>query len=739
MVNQPPLRARGVKVLKAVSSPLRLQILNLLFDRSALSYTELMNALKMNPSRDAGRFAYHLKFLLKADLVEADVEAKKYYLTDLGKMVLDVADRVEAKAVKPRGMVVRTSHLTMEEFDANKIANSLIKEAKVPAELAQKAAKETEKRLVKSKTKYLTAALIREVVNGILIEKGYEDYRHKLTRVGMPVHEVTAQIEAKDQASDSAAIITKAGEAVLEEYTLLNIFPRDIADAHLSGAIHIDGLGTWITKPNEVNHDLRFFLQNGLKLDNPLQANIEPPSTFESALAIALDVLLHANKEVSRTQTCSYFNVFLAPYAKGVDPARLKENLRLFILNLNQHSQSALALELSIPKATAEREAVGPNGKICGKYSDYAAESQLLAALAIEVFSEESQKKPLLNPKLIIRVGKESFADEASKMLLLKAHQLAAEKGAPYFANASRKETENAVYSSTGVKLTSDLTSDWETDTLRTGCLGCVTINMPRIALECEKDKNKFFDLARERFELAARALGIKGAALKQFGRNSLPFLLRNGNGDVYFRLENSSRMINLAGFREAVEAFTEKGFNSEEARAFAAETIQSILAFKQKIGRKYGRRLYPALLGNSEAAERLAQLDIERFGVAKVKFSGTREKPYYSNTRRFQTKTMGETLALVTEQLETAQKLKGLNAGGTLEIIELEGGAYKAEALMDLSRRLIENQSLEFFTYNRIVSYCDTCKKSWFGTLHKCPCCGSMSALATFDRFASI
>ena len=129
MVNQPLQRARGVKVLKAVSSPLRLQILNLLFDKSALSYTELMNQLKMNPSRDAGRFAYHLKFMLKADLVEADVEAKKYYLTDLGKMVLDVADRVERKAVKPRGMLVRTSHLTVEEFDANKIANSLIKEA----------------------------------------------------------------------------------------------------------------------------------------------------------------------------------------------------------------------------------------------------------------------------------------------------------------------------------------------------------------------------------------------------------------------------------------------------------------------------------------------------------------------------------------------------------------------------------------------------------------------------------
>jgi len=737
MVNQPPHRARGVKVLKAVSSPLRLQILNLLFDKSALSYTELMNQLKMNPSRDAGRFAYHLKFMLKADLIEADVEAKKYYLTDLGKMVLDVADRIEKKAVKPRGMLVRTSHLTLEEFDANKIANSLIKEAKVPAELAQKAAKEAEKRLIKSKTKYLTASLIREVVNGILVEKGYEDYRHKLTRVGMPVHEVTASLEAKDTAEDSAAILTRAGQTVLGEYTLLNIFPRDIADAHLSGAIHIDGLGTWILKPNEVIHDLRFFFQNGLKLDNPLQISMEPPSSFESALAITFNVLLHASKETNRMQTCNYFNVFLAPFAKGAETARTKENLRLFILNLNQHAEATLGLELSIPKLTAEKEAIGPQGKINGKYGDFAQESQLLASLIIDVFTEESTHKPLLNPKLVIKINNTVLADENAKAVLLKAQRLAAEGGTPYFANMTKKEGEQVAFSASGVKLAPDLTGDWETDTLRTGCLGFVTINLPRIVQESEKDKNKFFDLVRERFELAARALGIKNNALKQFGKNVLPFLMKKANGDFYFRLENCSRIVNLAGFREAVEAFTEKNINSEESRKLAEEIIQNILAFKQKVGRKHGKRLYPVILSSSEASERLAQLDIEKYGVAKVKFSGTREKPFYSTAKRFQVKA-GETLSIPPETLETAQKMKGLNAGGTLEIIELEDAEFKPEALMDLTRRLIENQSLEFFTYNRIISFCENCKKSWFGTLHKCPSCGSMSTLATFDRFAS-
>ena len=148
----------------------------------------------------------------------------------------------------------------------------------------------------------------------------------------------------------------------------------------------------------------------------------------------------------------------------------------------------------------------------------------------------------MLNPKLVLKINKDSLADENAKTLLLTAHRIAAEKGTLYFANLMSKDGENIVFSASGVKLGSDLTGDWETDTLRTGCLGCVTINFPRIAQESEKDKNKFFDIVRERFELAARALGIKNNALKQYGKNSLPFLLKNANGDVYFRLENCSR-----------------------------------------------------------------------------------------------------------------------------------------------------------------------------------------------------
>ena len=735
MVSQQPHRTRGVKVLKAVSSPLRLQILNLLFDKSALSYTELMNQLKMNPSRDAGRFAYHLKFMLKAGLVEVDVEAKKYYLTDLGKMVLDVADRVEKKAVKTHGMLVRTSHLTMEEFDVHKIANSLIKEAKVPAELAQKAAKEAEKRLVKSKTKYLTASLIREVVNGILVEKGFEEYRHKLTRVGMPVHEVSTLIETKVSHQDSEAAICKAGQIVLGEFTLLNVFPRDISDAHLSGAIHVDGLGTWVLKPNEVIHDLRYFFQHGLQLDNPLWLSMEPPNDFKTA--IAFNVLLHANKEINQSQTFNYFNIFLAPFIKGLEPVKIKESLRLFILNLNQHSKATLGLDLTIPKVIIEKKAFGPKGKVCGNYSDYIKETQLLASILIDIFLEESHLKPLINPKLVIKINNDTLTDNDAKAILTKAHQLVAQGGSPYFANLTKKENENAAFSSTGIKLRSDLTGEWETDSLRTGCLGSVTINMPRIIHECAKDKYKFNELLKERFELAARALGIKNNVLKQFGKNSLLFLMQKTDGDMYFRLENCSRIINIAGFKEAVEAYTEKNINSEESIKFIEEVIANLLAFKQKMGRRHGKRLYPAILGNCEAAERLAQLDIERYGVAKVKFSGNRDKPYYSTLNRIQIKA-AQPLVAPKGTIELAKAFKGLTMGGSLDIFELEGDEFSADQLLDLTNRILENQASDFFTYNRAISFCDNCKKNWYGTLHKCPSCGSMSMLTTFDRFTS-
>ncbi|MCW4035193.1 MAG: hypothetical protein NWF03_07500, partial [Candidatus Bathyarchaeota archaeon] len=102
-------RKSGLKVLKAASSSLRMQLLVTLVDKGPQSYTDLMKVLKLNPSRDAGRFAYHLKYLLNADLIEPDVDNKEYRLTDLGKTMIDFTEDIQQQFFQRKKILVRTS------------------------------------------------------------------------------------------------------------------------------------------------------------------------------------------------------------------------------------------------------------------------------------------------------------------------------------------------------------------------------------------------------------------------------------------------------------------------------------------------------------------------------------------------------------------------------------------------------------------------------------------------------
>ena len=677
----------------------------------------------MNPSRDAGRYAYHLKFLLKADLVEAIVDQKKYCLTELGKMVIEVADKIDKKAQRPKNILIRASRSAIEEFDSNRIANTLVKEAKMPVEQAQKIAKEAEMQLFKSKTRYLTAPLVREVVNAILIEKGLEEYRNKLTRLGIPVHDVSNLLHTPQAVTPLEA----AGETVFKEYTLLNALPRDIADAHLSGALHINNLSVWLLKPQEIIHDLRFFLQKGLNLEtiNPAQPSHPPPTDINTALATTLNVLLHSAKETVGTQTLEYFNIFLAPYMKDADPERTKERLRTFITSINQHADTAINLELTIPGFLAGETSIGPRGKQTGKYRDYTTETQQLASLLLDIFTEESFQKPLLNPKLIVKIRSETFKDERAKALLLKAHALAAHSGIPYFANNTKKHQQQTVYSPSGFKL--DVENDWEIDTLRTGCLGIVTINLPRAVYQSEKDKTRFIETLREELEMANRALEIKHQTLRQHSKNLLPFLTQSSNGDEYYRLENAAHTINIAGFKEAAEAFTSKTLDSPEALTLQRETINEINNIASKISKKRGKHLQIATMPNPEATTRLARLDIERYGIAKIRNAGTRDKPHYTTTNRL---TFQNFNAPQPQQTTPTQPL------GNLTLIELAETTPAAEQILEATKQLLETQEPQLFIYNQKTTYCTNCKKTWPTTKTKCPQCNAISTLIHFDRY---
>jgi len=737
----------GLRVLKAASSPLRLEVLNLLFERGPLSYTELMNILKLSPTRDAGRFAYHLKFLLKADLIEPDSEAKKYRLTDLGRTMIDFREDIEKRFFKRKRMMVRTSRFSVEEFDRNKIVDSLVKEAEVPIDLAQKVARETERLLSEFKTKYLTAPLIREIVNTILIQKGWEEYRHKLTRLGLPVYDVTQLLKSTSTSSLGVEAVHKAaGDAVIEEYTLLNVLARDIADAHLSGSLHLTNLGSWILKPSKFMHDLRFFFKHGLKMESTdfTRPFYPPPKNLETALLTASNIIKIASTEVIGEQNLDYFNVFLAPFAQNLPPDEIKESLRLFVSNLNQSItntgaplETSLGLELVIPNFLEKETAVGPNGKTTGTYADFVEESRLIASLLLELMLEDEKHRPIFNPSLIIKIRPEVLDNKECESLLFQSHQLAAERGIPYFANVCPKNQKYASYTATGFRLAADWKKDWELDTLQTGSIDSVILNLPRATYEAEGKQPKFLKILDEQLEMALRALKIKHLTLKQRVREGLlPFLTQKADGDPYLRLENASHLISFIGLNEATQSFLGKAvYEDEEALNFAKETLKYLQGSIQKSSKRETRAVLSMVpTPTTDTSKRLVELDVEKYGWAKVRASGTRDQPFYTDfvAVPFEDGSSWE------KRLSIEASFHELTPGSHLSIIQLPNSQQDPNKLLSATKEICKAYPLGLYTYNHALTHCSGCQKTFYGLLDKCPSCGSVNTLIRFSRLGA-
>ncbi len=244
------------KILEALASPIRIEMLKQL-SKHDMNYTELIRSVGMNPQKDAGKFSYHLKKLLSSKLIRINEKTKLYELSHSGRAMLDVIEQAIRKLAGSDLLIVRRSECSIEPFDKNKIVNALVKEAGMPAKLAHKVASIVEEKLLDLKIEYLSAPLIREIVNSILIDQGLEKYRHKLTRVGMPIYDVAQTIKNASKQGGTTAIMKSAANSVLKEYVLLNVLPRNVADAYLSGMVDICFLESWVTSIYGKAYDIR--------------------------------------------------------------------------------------------------------------------------------------------------------------------------------------------------------------------------------------------------------------------------------------------------------------------------------------------------------------------------------------------------------------------------------------------------------------------------------------------------
>ena len=238
-------------IFSVMASPNRIDILRILNSKGPLTYSELKSLAGFKSKKESGKFAYHLRKLLRQSLVALNKSERRYTITNLGKLVLSLARQIEERSIIESGkMYVRTSHDSIEEFNSDKIIQSLVREGSLPLELSQKITEEVENRIYKFQTTYLTGSLIREMVNNVLLEHGHEEYRNKLARLGMPVFDIQEMFtNVEDIRNGVEDILFTSGKNTLAEYLLTNTLPKDIADSHLSGELHISVSYTHLTLP----------------------------------------------------------------------------------------------------------------------------------------------------------------------------------------------------------------------------------------------------------------------------------------------------------------------------------------------------------------------------------------------------------------------------------------------------------------------------------------------------------
>ncbi|MFZ5955601.1 MAG: anaerobic ribonucleoside-triphosphate reductase [Nanoarchaeota archaeon] len=657
-------------------------------------------------------------------------------------------DIAAAKRFKTDEIFIRTSSENFEVFDRNKISKSLMKETGIEEKNAQAIAIEVEKFIKNLNLTFLSSPLIREIVNVKLLEFGLEDARKKYTRIGMPIYDIEQMIlrgtstdikreNANLQHTPETINWIISGET-LEQYAMLKLFPQRLIDPHISGDYHIHILSNAATRPNCIQHYPPFFFKYGLKVDGTgTHTSVAGPAKHLSvAIQHCAKILLASQTQMAGGQSIDCFNVWLAPFVRGLTDEQVKQAAQEFIYELNQSYVarggqvvfSNVNWELGIPKWLKNHPAVGPNGKDAGVYGDYEEESLrfLREYVKLKIKGDYSGKQHMF-PNDVFKIRQGDFEKYPEEIKLI--HEFIAKFGTPYIANGTPEwQTENFNYMGCRTRLDSKYAGPW--GSIRTGNDIYITLNLPRIAYESKGNDDKFFELLDKRLAKAEKTLLVKHRISDDLLHNQelLKFLSQKFEGEEYYQLNNTTKTFGYVGLTEAMKVHTGNHLHENpDSNAFGLKVIKRIFDYSRECTRNHGLRFSVIASPAETCASRLAKKDIAKFRNAI--FSGTKENSYYTNSHMVK---MDANIP-ISEKIKIEEDYHPLTNGGHILHLWLGEQTPNAQSLTELSKKICKT-NIGFFAYTRDYSSCNSCFNFSYGLKEKCGNCGSDS-LSRYSR----
>ena len=608
----------------------------------------------------------------------------------------------------------------------------------------------------------LSIEVIQDVVENTLIAKGFIKeakqfilYRENQRRLRDEIEIKNESIrkmdsyldnedwEVKENANTSFSLqgLNHYGYSYIsKKYWLNKIYPKEIRDAYYDNDFHIHDLGGLATYCE--GWSLMDLLSKGFR-GVPGKIESSPARHFRTALGQVVNFIFSMSAECMGAVAFSNFDTLLAPfiYYDKLDYSQVKQALQEFMFNMCvstrtgfQPAFSNITLDLKPSSVYAKRPVV-IGGKLQDKtYSEFQTEMDMFNKAFFETMAEGDSKHAVFTfPIPTINITKDFPWDNPSLIPMWEAN---AKYGVCYFANyinsdmspddvlsmccrLSIKKNELKNRGGGGLFGSGD----------KTGSIGVVTINMPRIGYVA-KTKEEYFKILEEKMELAKNSLEMKRKVIEKLSDKGLYPYTKYYLSDTKERsgkyFSNHFSTIGLLGMNESLLNFMGKDIGTKEGIEFTLEVMNfmrnKLLEYQKETGDLFNLEQSPC----ESTSYRMALKDKKEF--PDIITAGTEETPFYTNSTQLPVNYTDD----VFEALKLQDETISLYSGGCVSHIFLGERLPDIESVKSLIKKVFTKFKVPYISITPTFSICD--EHGYIsGEKDTCPQCGK--EVLTFSR----
>ena len=636
-------------------------------------------------------------------------------------------------------------------WDKGRIQQALVKEADIDPYDARKIAGAVEQKIFAAGLNRISTSLIRELVDNELFERGFSSKLAQQSVIGMPKFDLDQLIFSRSNensnitANNPEAINLAIAETTLKQYALQEVFSREVAEAHLTGALHLHDLG-YPTRVYCSSHSLEYLKKYGLALEN-LDTRSAPAKHARTLTGHVNTFLASMQAYYAGALGVGYINILYAPYVAHMNYDEMRQEAQHMIFSGSQSAFSrggqTLFLDFNVhtgvPRYMQKIEAIGPGGKPTGKtYGDYAHVASEFCRALLDVWREgDSNGRVFAFPKCDFHVNDDAFSDPEQLRLVQYACQIASENGVPYFVFDRDEVTLSAC-----CRLRTAISDNYmleHLESMRFCGFQNVTINLPQAAFRA--GRGNYAGLIKEIhacMEIACKAHLEKRRFTKKLMSGPTMPLWEIGkpalDGKPYVDLDKATYIIGLVGLNECVQYFLNQELHeSDEALRMGLRIVAEMNMKAREFSKRYNLKFSLEESPAESATRRLAKIDFRNFPEAREVLRGEVESDqfYYTNSVHLRASAPVD----IVTRIRLQSKFHGMIESGAIIHAFVGERLPSADSIFNLVSKAFHNTAAAQITISPEFTVCTQCHHMMIGSRDDCPFCGARNLVRQVNR----